>query len=501
MRQIAATYRRRSLALFPVIATLVTACGGGGDDAPAVAPVPTPVPPPTVAQKGIEGVGILSRFSAGFMSVTVGGTTYDATTANVTIDDLPAMVSDLSVGNIVRVTATTDDDGVTAAATDIEQINDLEGTIDAGSIDTTANTFSVLGQTVRVVATTLFDNDIVPASLAGLSDGDPVEVSVLIQPDGSYVATLVERDDDIGDFEITGFVSNLDATGFTFNMGSLVVDYSQATLEDFANDMIADGDFVEVEGDMLGAGGELIATEISNESNDFDGEDGDLGELEGFVTRFESTSDFDVAGYPVTTNAQTTYDDGDASRLAEGVRVEVSGEYDANGVLVAREVDFEDDEDDSEIEIAAQVDAIDAAGGTVTVLGLVIAVTDSTVLEDDSDGSDGVLSLDDLNVGDFVEIAAFANEAGLEALVLERDDEDGDEESELRAPVDAIAQPQLTVLGVNVETTPGTDFEDENDMPISSTEFFARVAVGVIVEVDGSWDGTTLIAEEVSFED
>ncbi|MEL7239666.1 MAG: DUF5666 domain-containing protein, partial [Planctomycetota bacterium] len=256
---------------------------------------------------------MVSQFGSGFQSITVGSTTYDTTSATVTVDNQPAMLSDLDVGNVVRVTATTDDDGVTATASAIRQINDLEGTVDAGSIDLAAGTFGVLGQTIRVVATTLFEDDFSPASLEGLSDGDAVEVSVLAAGDGVYIATRVELDDDVGDFEITGVVSNLDGTTFQFNLGPLLVDYSGAMLEDFDGGMITDGDRVEVEGSAVGAGGELIADVVYNEDDDFDGEDGDFGDVEGFISRFVSATDFDVDGQSVTTNGDTSFEDGVAT--------------------------------------------------------------------------------------------------------------------------------------------------------------------------------------------
>ena len=494
------TATQRSPLLAAVLASLLLAgcSGGGGDDAPAATPTPTPTPPP-VSQKGIEGVGIVSRFGANFDSVTVGSSTYATAGAVVRVDDQPAMVSDLNVGNVVRIEATTEDDGLTATATLIRQVNDLEGTIDAGSIDLAAGTFMVLGQTVRVVATTVFDDDIEPASLAGLADGDAVEVSVLESGDGTYTATRVDRDDDAGDFELTGTVSNLDSAAFRFNIGPLVIDFSQATLSDFPNGEIANGDRVEVEASVLSMSGELIADEISNENVEFDGDDGDFGEIEGYVTRFDSLTDFDVDGEPVTTNSETQFEDGVASALALGVRVEVEGVYDTQGVLLAESIEFEDAEDDSDIEISAQVEAIDATAGTIGVLGLTLTVPVDAVLEDGSDADLEPFGLSDISVGDYVELTVVASAASLDVLVLERDDLST--QSALRGRVDTVAEPQLTILGVNVETVPATEFEALDEEPISAAEFFEAVMPGDIVDAEGVWNGTAIVADEVEFED
>lgn len=484
--------------LVAILALALAACSGGGSDTTTPTPPTSTAPPPPVSQKGIEGVGVVARFGANFDSITVGDTTYAASAASVTIDDLPAVLSDLRVGNVVAVTAVTDDDGATATATAIRQINDLEGTIDAGSIDLANGTFGVLGQTVRVVATTVFDDDIVPPSLEGLAAGDAVEISVLDGGDGSYIATRVELDDDAGDFEITGVVSDLDDVLFVFNLGPLVVDYSQASLDGFDSGMISNGDRVEVEGSAIGAGGELIADEVSNESDDFDGDDGDFGEIEGLITLFVSATDFEVNGQPVTTTSGTQYEDGSAASLAAGVRVEVDGTLNADGVLVADEIDFEDGEDASDTEIAAVVDTVDTQAGTLGLLGLTVTVGADALLEDDSDAELEPFALADINPGDYVELTLIRRAFGLDVLVLERDDLD--DEVRLEAQVDAVADPQLTVLGVPVETSAATQFEDD-DTTISAGEFFGAVMQGDLLDVKGQWNGTAIVAEEVSFDD
>ena len=81
-----------------------------------------------------------------------------------------------------------------------------------------------------------------------------------------------------------------------FNINDLVVDYSTAMLDDFPNGQISDGDFVEAKGTNLG--GELLASEVELEDFLPDANDGDRVEIEGFITRFASAEDFDVAGLP-----------------------------------------------------------------------------------------------------------------------------------------------------------------------------------------------------------
>ena len=68
------------------------------------------------------------------------------------------------------------------------------------------------------------------------------------------------------------------------------------------------------------------------------------------------------------------------------------------------------------------------------------------------------------------------------ATRLERDE--AEDEVELRGPADGLQAPGFRILGVAIETTPTTEFEDE-DASIDAATFFARAA-GQTVEVDGA---------------
>ncbi|HZD52895.1 MAG TPA: DUF5666 domain-containing protein [Woeseiaceae bacterium] len=70
------------------------------------------------------------------------------------------------------------------------------------------------------------------------------------------------------------------------------------------------------------------------------GEAGDRFEIEGFITRFDSAADFDVEGVPVTTNGQTAFENGSSADLGLNRKVEVEGELDASGVVVADEIEL-----------------------------------------------------------------------------------------------------------------------------------------------------------------
>ena len=59
----------------------------------------------------------------------------------------------------------------------------------------------------------------------------------------------------------------------------------------------------------------------------------------------------------------------------------------------------------------------------------------------------------------------------------------------------------MTILGVTIQTNGATIFRDENDVVITSTEFFNRLAVNDLVKAEGTEStDTTITATEVEFE-
>lgn len=465
------------------IACGVVACGGGGGGG---------------STAGIDRLGISSGTITGFGSIFVNGVEWRTSGAGISVDDGPGTEADLRLGQVVTVRGTLDANGAGGRAESIDFDNEVEGPI--ASIDAAAASFVVLGQVVLTSPDTVFDDSIV-GGFAGLAVGDEVEVSGYRDAAGAIRATRVEQHDAGDDFEVKGVVSGLDPVAKTFLLGSLVVNYAGAVLEDFGSDTLGNGDFVEVEGDF--AGGVLVADKVERE-DDISGDAGDESEVEGYITRFVSPADFDVAGVRVTTNAGTEFEGGTAADLALDLKVEVEGEFNAAGVLVADEVEIRVQPDDADVEIAGAVTALQAGG--FAIQGVQVKVTPTTLWKDDSNAALPTFSLVDLRLGDYVEIrgaedgSAAAND--VIATRVERDDDD--DESILRGPVQAENEPDLTVLGITIDTT-GAVFRDEDDNPMSEAAFFAAVGVGDVVkaetDVPGAFNGNSFVAEEVEIED
>lgn len=249
----------------------------------------------------------------------------------------------------------------------------------------------------------------------------------------------------------------------------------------------------------LGGAGELLATKVELEGLLPGAVDGDRIEVEGFITRFVSAQDFDVGGIPVTTTGTTTYVGGAAADLGLNVKVEVEGDLNASGVIVATEVDIRRSK---AVRVVADADSIDAANNTLVILGIPVTVDVLTRLEDKSDADVDPLTLSDLNVGDYLEIRGSEFPAGsgtILATILERDD--ADTEVELQGFVDTISDPSITILGVTIDTNGATIFRDINDNVISANEFFGLLTTNSLVKAKGAEVSDSVItATEVEFE-
>lgn len=460
------------------VAVVMSACGSGSQQVAGIDGRGNPTPVAVVSKGTITGFG----------SVIVNGVTFNTNAASFTIDGSPGQQSDLSVGDVIVVRGTVNEDGTSPTAQSVTFDDAVEGPIAA--IDLANQTLTVLGQLVRVDAETSFDDSISPASLDGLNVTDFVEVSGFVLADGSISATRIELKSVAGELELTGRVSN--AAAATFEINGFTVDFSAAMLEDFPAGSPENGQLVEAKGDALGASGELLATRVQFKDDDL-GENGDLAELEGFITRFVSATDFDVEGVPVTTTTQTVFENGGIIDLALNRKVEVEGAINAAGVLVA-----------TKIEVKAsgfvRIDSLveDVQADRLTVLGIVIRVDAATRLEDQSSADQEPFNLSHVVVGNYVEIRGYEDASGIVATRLEREDFDGD--VALRGFVDGVGDPEFTILGVTVSTVVATVFTDIDGSQLSAAEFFAQ-ANGRLVEASGTLNGNVITASEVEFED
>ena len=446
---------------------------------------------------GIDGRGtpVFAQGSiTGFGSIIVNGVKYETEGTEFEIDGETGTEAELEIGDVVLISGTVNDDGISGTATTVTFDDVVEGPVTAKSPDLLQLT--VLGQTVQVVdGETLFD-DTPPVTFDSIMVGDVIEVSGFWLADGTVSATRIEGKLPGGEYEVTGVVSNL--SGTTFSIEDLTVDFSAAALDNFPNGSPENGQPVEAKGMSLGANGELLATRVEYKGNVLGDASGTYVELEGYITRFGSAADFDVSGLPVITTSSTVFEGGTSADLNLNLKVEVDGNVNSNGVLVAEKV---------EIKTATGIRVVGLVGSIspLEVFGIQINADDLTTRFDDKAGDNPLdnMKLADLRVGDYVEVRGQEQPLGqITAFDIERDDIE--DRRELRGFVTLKSQPNLTVLGVTIVTTGTTVYRDSRgatEVPISSADFWAAVQEGSRVDAQGTeTDTTTLTATEVELQ-
>ncbi len=498
--------------------TLMLALAGctGGDDATGEGD--------PGADANILTYGSIQRFGSVFVNDTE---YFRSDRATVITDDNPNAGEDsLRIGMRVALRGRRNDDG-TGRYDSIEVDNELKGPIETGSIDTagTPDTLRVLGTTVIVSDTTIFDESGPGNSVNGLADlddsagnEDVIEVSGLFTADGSLRALRIEKKaEDLATYlgagrklEIKGNVASVDTAASRLRLESgQVVDYANARVDD---DMPADpatwvGMFVEAKCEPDDPGfaananacfdaGVLLATKIDNEVPNPAGGSG--AELEGFIANFVSLASFRVSGIAV---------DASAARLdcpagvtpGNGLKVKVRGRIE-NNVLTAAVLECRAART---VRLEGIVQA--ASGSSVTLLGIDVTADQDTEFDD-------VASLGALGVGDALEVRGFADGVGgvIAVRVKLEDDIDADD-FVVQAPlarVGNVADPRFDLLGVVVDTSAldNDDFEGSGGAGMGRAVFFQTLAAGggaLAVKAKGTYDaGThTLRAREVEFED
>lgn len=470
-----------SLTATALLAFGMAACGGGGGGNPP----PVNNPPPA---GGIDGVGAAIGPITNFGSIFVNGIEFSTSSAQIRIEDSPGTEAQLKVGQVVKVKGRIANDGRTGTAETVSFNDGVEGPVQ--SVDLAAGTLVVLGQVVRVTATTLFDNSFANPSLAGIAIGSVVEVSGFPNGAGEIVATRIEPKPAGGVFELFGVVSSLTAT--RFNLSTTVVDYATAALP---NGAPTNGACVEVKGSVF-AGGVLTATRVEVQGCTLTVANGDRGEIEGLITRFVSATDFSIGTQAITTTGSTTYLNGNAAGLRLNVKIEAEGSFNASGTLVATRIDFKPD---NSARLLGTVDAINAASTSVTIFGVTVRTGVGTSFEDKSSANLRPLTFAALRTGDYLEVRGFeeASARTMTAVLLER--EDLDARRELQGTATNVAPPSLQVLGVSVTTSGTTEFRNASDQIMEPTLFF-RQAPNRLVKVRGTWNGSAFSATHAELE-
>jgi hypothetical protein len=67
----------------------------------------------------------------------------------------------------------------------------------------------------------------------------------------------------------------------------------------------------------------------------------------------------------------------------------------------------------------------------------------------------------------------------------------------LKAPVEAVARPSVTMLGVIATSNDETLFQNADKEVITPDAFFEAVDIGSLVRATGTYDGTSILASRM----
>jgi hypothetical protein len=279
-------------------------------------------------------------------------------------------------------------------------------------VDQAVGKLTVLGTAVSVDALTILvqegaDHAFTTLSLADFKVGDVVRVFGSAQPDGSFLATRIERrvPRSPDAMELRGVVSGLDATASTFLLGPITVSYAMASV----HGTLANGVRVETAGTLSGTTFTAARVEVENEAQD---EPGSGVEARGSLSTLDpAAKTFALLAFKVDYSTATVH-----GTLVEGAVVEVEGTISstaANTILATRvEVRFgHHGEGASNEEAKGTLTALSGADLTLTLGGITYWTDAQTVFIRD----DAAIVFTDLKVGDQVEVRALStrtNSAG-----------------------------------------------------------------------------------------
>ena len=336
----------------------LAACGGGGSSTSA-----------SSSSKLIAGTinGFGSIHVNGEHILTDGSTSYS-------VDGQSDDGSGLDVGDDVKICTKIQSDGSLLAAAVISN-DELEGlvtSVPTGTPCPATGSLEVLGTTVNYDADmVLDDNGTGINSVCSLVAGTSL-VEVHGKPGATGInATKIEIKSAVEDTEVKGIADAIDMTNSTITLNNITVDYSTATVDDLTLDSSVIGKLIEVKLDpatfveTAPGSGNWTASAFKLEREDDSiqecgNSDGDEAEIEGVITRGigddngtpgdpsdDLASDqFEVNGSDVVQlNAALAANRSVTAMIIVGDEIEVEGAYDANGVLVASELEAEESGD------------------------------------------------------------------------------------------------------------------------------------------------------------
>jgi hypothetical protein len=343
---------------------------------------------------------------------------------------------------------------------------------------TQSSPIAVLGQPLTITADTTLAGVTPPFALPL---GTPVVVAGLVDANGSILATLIERRGQMGArFLLTGEVQAVGVPPATFRVGDQWVSAPTTVFDGCSAATPVVGEFVELRADSVTPfpPGTVLSTVTDGRCvNPVPaGTAGAAGFLQGLVTVVPAPDRFEIGALVVTMDAATTFAFGNVDDLDPGVAVTVDGSYVDPLTFAADAVEFVR----PVVRYEAPLTPADVIAG-ISLSPFSIPVLWSAQVRDE----DGILA-NGLAQSAQVEVRGYLDSSGqaYATRVRERGSPDIND-VRLRGPVQAIADPFVTIQGLSINTT-GDTFEDEYGTPMTAAAFFAAVQIDHEVDVSGA---------------
>lgn len=360
-----------------------------------------------------------------------------------------------------------------------------------GSV-TSIDPLRVLGQEVTVTGDT-GSTGLPGGSIDNVAVGDHLDVSGYVDVNSSLQASYIEYLPALTPrWLLSGYVTASSAS--EIELGPQRVSLTGVVPDD-CGDTIDVGAFVEIRADGIAdftAGSVLdTVTRLTCVVPMPLGTPGSLGALNGVVGTILSDSAFEFGPYVVTHGELTEFQFGSPDDLAPGATIEVDGVFGENLEFAADGIQF----DSPTIRIEGPVTPADVvAGPEGTVHVLANTVRRSAQLRDED-----LIYANGLNQTSQVEVRGYVDSQGVlwaTRARLRGAPDPGD--SRAAGPVDSANRPILSVLGLTLDLTGVTDFEDPAENPINADTFFLGAVPGAIVEQQGSWNGVDTLSGGVA---
>lgn len=457
-------------------ALLLGSCGGGGG-----------------RYAGIDGSGSKPDMTAvgpinGFGSVIVNGVRYNTDNARVLVRGESADEIDLNVGDYVTVVGGTNAAGESVAY-EVHYQPRVTGEVE--SVDLERNQFVVLGQTVQLLADTVYASDITPRDIRALTPGQRVTISGPTNAEMVIQATRLAYDEHPF-VELMGQVAGLDTFARSFTLNGQPVSYSPSV----DTGGLADGRLVVVRGAL--EGGVLVADNLAFNQDYRKLRNIPSIELLGIVQKLRGGDSFFMDSVPVKITSATRFSGVERTHLMDNAKVRVVGALDKSDVLVAQEIEILSS---PRARIYGAIQEVYPIWGFYGLLGKIKVQDQEFIVQTDTRLTgeyESRINFWDLRIGDQVYVSSYPFGEVMVASSIAVDNRNGEAVMlEMQGVAYFASQPMSAffIFYTKIVVSPETTYS-RFDTPIGASEFFA-LANNSYVRVQGYFEDGVLRAEHV----